>query len=103
MHLSTQQSLSNYKPLQFSKQQPLHPLLLPPQTPPIQITQIKQKLHIQIQPFIHPPISIPYSPPSTLTNHITPPHSNRGASSQTCRCHYHLLQVHSDRELHLYY
>ncbi|WP_186306357.1 U32 family peptidase, partial [Staphylococcus epidermidis] len=79
----------NYKPLQFCKQQALHPVVLAPQTPAIEITQIKQKLHIQIQAFIHRPISIPYSPPSTLTNHMTAPHSNPAGSCQSSRSHYH--------------
>ncbi|WP_186308321.1 U32 family peptidase, partial [Staphylococcus epidermidis] len=73
------------------------------QTPPMKMSQMKQKLDIQIQPFIHPAISIAYSPPSTLTNHITPPHSNPPACSHTSPSHYHLLQLHTHPQLHLYY
>ncbi|MDW8572830.1 U32 family peptidase [Staphylococcus shinii] len=103
IHLSTQQSLSNYKAVQFWKEEGLDRVVLARETGAMEMKEMKEKVDIEIESFIHGAMCIAYSGRCTLSNHMTARDSNRGGCCQSCRWDYDLLQVESDGELDSYY
>jgi putative protease len=93
IHLSTQQSLTNYKAAQFWKQEGLHRLVLARETSYEEMREIKEKVDIEIETFIHGAMCIAYSGRCTLSNHMTARDSNRGGCCQSCRWDYELIKV----------
>jgi putative protease len=103
IHLSTQQSLSNYKAVEFWKQEGLDRVVLARETGAMEMREMKEKVDIEIESFIHGAMCIAYSGRCTLSNHMTARDSNRGGCCQSCRWDYDLLEVDEDGELDLYY
>ncbi|MDF2558483.1 MAG: family peptidase [Bacillales bacterium] len=92
IHLSTQQSLSNWKAVQFWKEQGLERVVLARETSYEEIKEMKEKVDIEIESFIHGAMCIAYSGRCTLSNHMTARDSNRGGCCQSCRWDYDLYQ-----------
>ena len=103
IHLSTQQSLSNYKAVEFWKEEGLDRVVLARETGAMEMKEMKEQVDIEIESFIHGAMCIAYSGRCTLSNHMTARDSNRGGCCQSCRWDYDLLQVEADGELDLYY
>lgn len=103
IHLSTQQSLSNYKAVEFWKEEGLDRVVLARETGAMEMQEIKDKVDIEIEAFIHGAMCIAYSGRCTLSNHMTARDSNRGGCCQSCRWDYDLLTVDKDGELDLYF
>ncbi|MDG4655428.1 U32 family peptidase [Ectobacillus antri] len=93
IHLSTQQSLSNWKAAQYWKEEGLHRLVLARETSYEEIKEIKEKVDVEIEAFIHGAMCIAYSGRCTLSNHMTARDSNRGGCCQSCRWDYDLIQT----------
>lgn len=90
IHLSTQQSLSNWKAVQFWKEEGLDRVVLARETSGDEIREMKEKVDIEIETFIHGAMCIAYSGRCTLSNHMTARDSNRGGCCQSCRWDYDL-------------
>ncbi|EIE3868069.1 U32 family peptidase [Staphylococcus pseudintermedius] len=103
IHLSTQQSLSNYKAVEYWKEEGLDRVVLARETGAMEMQEIKDKVDIEIEAFIHGAMCIAYSGRCTLSNHMTARDSNRGGCCQSCRWDYDLLTVDNDGELDVYY
>ncbi|MBF7016957.1 peptidase U32 family protein [Staphylococcus durrellii] len=103
IHLSTQQSLSNYKAVEFWKEEGLDRVVLARETGAMEMQEMKEKVDIEIEAFIHGAMCIAYSGRCTLSNHMTARDSNRGGCCQSCRWDYDLLAVDDDGELDLVY
>ncbi|MGS3991402.1 U32 family peptidase [Staphylococcus pseudintermedius] len=103
IHLSTQQSLSNYKAVEYWKEEGLERVVLARETGAMEMQEIKDKVDIEIEAFIHGAMCIAYSGRCTLSNHMTARDSNRGGCCQSCRWDYDLLTVDNDGELDVYY
>ncbi|MDR5602140.1 U32 family peptidase [Staphylococcus coagulans] len=103
IHLSTQQSLSNYKAVEYWKEEGLDRVVLARETGAMEMKEIKDKVDIEIEAFIHGAMCIAYSGRCTLSNHMTARDSNRGGCCQSCRWDYDLLTVNQDGELDVYY
>ncbi|MDK4062608.1 U32 family peptidase [Staphylococcus pseudintermedius] len=103
IHLSTQQSLSNYKAVEYWKEEGLDRVVLARETGAMEMQEIKEKVDIEIEAFIHGAMCIAYSGRCTLSNHMTARDSNRGGCCQSCRWDYDLLTVDNDGELDVYY
>ncbi|WP_105985442.1 peptidase U32 family protein [Staphylococcus chromogenes] len=103
IHLSTQQSLSNYKAVEYWKEEGLDRVVLARETGAMEMQEIKDKVDIEIEAFIHGAMCIAYSGRCTLSNHMTARDSNRGGCCQSCRWDYDLLTVDNDGELDLYF
>ncbi|ELP8668885.1 U32 family peptidase [Staphylococcus pseudintermedius] len=103
IHLSTQQSLSNYKAVKYWKEEGLDRVVLARETGAMEMQEIKDKVDIEIEAFIHGAMCIAYSGRCTLSNHMTARDSNRGGCCQSCRWDYDLLTVDNDGELDVYY
>jgi U32 family peptidase len=93
VHLSTQQSLSNWKAVQFWKEEGLERVVLARETSAEEIREIKEKVDIEIETFIHGAMCIAYSGRCVLSNHMTARDSNRGGCCQSCRWDYDLYQL----------
>lgn len=91
-HLSTQQSLSNWKAAQFWKEEGCERLVLAREASAEEMLEIKQNVDVEIETFIHGAMCISYSGRCVLSNHMTARDSNRGGCCQSCRWDYDLLQ-----------
>lgn len=92
LHLSTQQSLSNWKAVEYWKSEGLHRVVLARETTAEEIALMKEKVDIEIETFIHGAMCIAYSGRCTLSNHMTARDSNRGGCCQSCRWDYTLFE-----------
>ncbi|WP_096153261.1 peptidase U32 family protein [Bacillus sp. FJAT-45066] len=102
VHLSTQQSLSNWKAVQFWKEEGLERVVLARETSAEEIRGMKEKVDIEIETFIHGAMCIAYSGRCVLSNHMTARDSNRGGCCQSCRWDYDLYAVEGSDENPLY-
>lgn len=98
VHLSTQQSLSNWKAVQFWKEEGLERVVLARETSAEEIKEMKEKVDIEIETFIHGAMCIAYSGRCTLSNHMTARDSNRGGCCQSCRWDYDLYKLEGNDE-----
>jgi putative protease len=98
IHLSTQQSLSNWKAVQFWKEEGLERVVLARETSYEEIKEMKEKVDIEIETFIHGAMCIAYSGRCTLSNHMTARDSNRGGCCQSCRWDYDLYSQEEQTE-----
>lgn len=98
VHLSTQQSLSNWKAVQFWKEEGLERVVLARETSGEEIKEMKEKVDIEIETFIHGAMCIAYSGRCTLSNHMTARDSNRGGCCQSCRWDYDLYTLEGNEE-----
>ncbi len=103
IHLSTQQSLSNWKAVQYWKDEGLHRVVLARETSGDEIQEMKEKVDIEIEAFIHGAMCIAYSGRCTLSNHMTARDSNRGGCCQSCRWDYDLYEVKDGEENALFH
>jgi U32 family peptidase len=102
VHLSTQQSLTNWKAAQFWKEEGLERVVLARETTAEEIQEIKEKVDIEIESFIHGAMCIAYSGRCTLSNHMTARDSNRGGCCQSCRWNYDLYESEGTVETALF-
>ncbi|OLQ52674.1 protease [Bacillus paralicheniformis] len=102
VHLSTQQSLSNWKAVQYWKEEGLERVVLARETSALEIREMKEKVDIEIETFIHGAMCIAYSGRCVLSNHMTARDSNRGGCCQSCRWDYDLYQTDGANALPLY-
>jgi U32 family peptidase len=102
VHLSTQQSLSNWKAVQYWKEEGLERVVLARETSAEEIREMKEKVDIEIETFVHGAMCIAYSGRCTLSNHMTARDSNRGGCCQSCRWDYDLYQLDDEKEIPLY-
>ena len=98
IHLSTQQSLSNWKAVQYWKEEGLHRVVLARETSGDEIELMKEKVDIEIETFVHGAMCIAYSGRCTLSNHMTARDSNRGGCCQSCRWDYDLYDGNNGEE-----
>ncbi|WP_079509852.1 peptidase U32 family protein [Mesobacillus jeotgali] len=98
VHLSTQQSLSNWKAVQFWKEEGLERVVLARETGAEEIKLMKEKVDIEIETFVHGAMCIAYSGRCTLSNHMTARDSNRGGCCQSCRWDYDLYKLEGTEE-----
>ncbi|MED0687720.1 U32 family peptidase [Anoxybacillus ayderensis] len=102
VHLSTQQSLTNWKAVQFWKEEGLERVVLARETSAEEIREIKEKVDIEIETFIHGAMCIAYSGRCVLSNHMTARDSNRGGCCQSCRWDYDLYKLEGDEAVALF-
>ncbi|MCY8233585.1 peptidase U32 family protein [Priestia endophytica] len=98
VHLSTQQSLANWKAVQFWKEEGLERVVLARETSAEEIREMKEKVDIEIESFIHGAMCIAYSGRCVLSNHMTARDSNRGGCCQSCRWDYGLFEMDENNE-----
>ncbi|WP_339278700.1 U32 family peptidase [Paenibacillus sp. FSL W8-1187] len=90
VHLSTQQSVLNWRTVQFWKEEGLPRVVLARETSLEEIAEIKSHVDIEIEAFIHGAMCSSFSGRCVLSNHFTDRDSNRGGCCQSCRWKYDL-------------
>lgn len=98
IHLSTQQSISNWKTVQYWKEEGAERVVLARETSADEIQLMKENVDIEIESFVHGAMCIAYSGRCTLSNHMTARDSNRGGCCQSCRWDYDLYEMNQDGE-----
>lgn len=102
IHLSTQQSLSNWKAVQYWKEEGLHRVVLAREVGGEEMKLMKEKVDIEIEAFVHGAMCIAYSGRCVLSNHMTARDSNRGGCCQSCRWDYDLYELEDGEEKALF-
>ena len=102
IHLSTQQSISNWRTVQYWKEEGAERVVLARETSAEEIQLMKEKVDIEIESFVHGAMCIAYSGRCTLSNHMTARDSNRGGCCQSCRWDYDLYELDQDGEQALF-
>ena len=85
VHVSTQNSTSNYETVNFFKDQGVKRVVLARELSKEQIKEIIDKTGVDIEIFIHGAMCTFYSGRCTLSNYVTNRDANRGGCSQVCR------------------
>jgi putative protease len=92
VHLSTQQSTMNWKAVQFYKEMGLPRVVLAREASLADIVEIKRRVDIEIEVFVHGAMCSSWSGRCVLSNHFTDRDSNRGGCCQSCRWKYDLYR-----------
>ena len=92
VHLSTQQSLTNWQAVKFWKEEGLERVVLAREVGLQEMLEMKKNVDIEIETFIHGAMCISYSGRCVLSNHMTARDSNRGGCCQSCRWDYYLYE-----------
>ncbi|MEI7025309.1 peptidase U32 family protein [Paenibacillus sp. y28] len=92
VHLSTQQSTMNWQAVQFWKEEGIERVVLAREASMEDIREIKRRVEVDIEVFIHGAMCSSYSGRCVLSNHFTDRDSNRGGCSQSCRWKYDLFE-----------
>lgn len=85
VHLSTQNSTSNYKAVEYFKGEGIDRVVLARELSKLEIKEIIDKTHVDIEVFIHGAMCTCFSGRCALSNYVTNRDANRGGCSQVCR------------------
>ena len=85
VHLSTQNSTSNYKAVEYFKDEGIDRVVLARELSKVEIEEIIKKTGIDIEVFIHGAMCTCYSGRCALSNYVTNRDANRGGCAQVCR------------------
>ncbi len=91
IHISTQQSITNYETVKFYENLGVDRVVLARELTFEEIKEISDKTDTEIEVFIHGAVCSSYSGRCTLSNHMTSRDSNRGGCTQSCRWEYDLV------------
>jgi putative protease len=90
IHLSTQQSTMNWQAVKFWQEAGIPRVVLARETTLEEIREIKARVDIEVEVFIHGAMCSSVSGRCVLSNHFTDRDSNRGGCCQSCRWKYDL-------------
>ena len=85
VHLSTQNSTSNYKAVEYFKEEGIDRVVLARELSKEEIKEIIDKTKVDIEVFIHGAMCTCYSGRCALSNYVTNRDANRGGCAQVCR------------------
>ncbi len=85
VHLSTQNSTSNYKTVEYFKSEGIDRVVLARELSKNEIAEIIDKTKVDIEVFIHGAMCTCFSGRCALSNYVTNRDANRGGCSQVCR------------------
>ena len=85
VHLSTQNSTSNYKAVEYFKEEGINRVVLARELSKNEIKEIIDKTGMDIEVFIHGAMCTCYSGRCALSNYVTNRDANRGGCAQVCR------------------
>jgi len=99
IHLSTQASTTNWQAVQFWAEEGIERVVLAREVSMEEIREIKKRVDVEIEAFIHGAMCISYSGRCVLSNHMTNRDANRGGCAQSCRWKYDLQEEFEDELL----
>lgn len=85
VHLSTQNSTSNYKAVEYFKEEGVDRVVLAREVGKKDMKEIIDKTHADIEVFIHGAMCTCFSGRCALSNYVTNRDANRGGCAQVCR------------------
>lgn len=85
VHLSTQNSTSNYKAVEYFKDEGIDRVVLAREVGKKDMKEIIDKTHVDIEVFIHGAMCTCFSGRCALSNYVTNRDANRGGCAQVCR------------------
>ena len=85
VHLSTQNSTSNYSAVEYFKSEGIDRVVLARELSKTEIAEIIEKTKVDIEVFIHGAMCTCFSGRCALSNYVTNRDANRGGCSQVCR------------------
>ncbi len=85
VHLSTQNSTSNYKAIEFFEKEGIDRVVLARELGKKEISEIIAKVNTDIEVFIHGAMCTCFSGRCALSNYVTNRDANRGGCAQVCR------------------
>ena len=85
VHLSTQNSTSNYKAIEYFENEGVDRVVLARELSKKQIKEIIEKVNVDIEVFIHGAMCTCFSGRCALSNYVTNRDANRGGCAQVCR------------------
>lgn len=85
VHLSTQNSTSNYKAVEYFKKEGVDRVVLAREVGKVGMQEIIEKTGMDIEVFIHGAMCTCYSGRCALSNYVTNRDANRGGCAQVCR------------------
>lgn len=85
VHLSTQNSTSNYKAVEYFKKEGVDRVVLAREVGKVEMQEIIEKTGMDIEVFIHGAMCTCYSGRCALSNYVTNRDANRGGCAQVCR------------------
>ncbi|MGL4588739.1 MAG: peptidase U32 family protein [Mycoplasmatales bacterium] len=91
IHISTQQSITNWQSGKIFEKMGAHRIVLARELNYEEITEVVEKVNAEVEIFIHGATCSSYSGRCTLSNHMTMRDSNRGGCCQSCRWDYDLV------------
>ncbi|MFW6262612.1 MAG: peptidase U32 family protein [Thermotogota bacterium] len=94
VHLSTQANATNYKTLEFWKEQGMSRAVLARELSLKEISEIKERIAepFELEAFVHGAMCVSYSGRCLLSSFLTGRDANRGECSHPCRWKYHLVE-----------
>ncbi|MRH42484.1 collagenase-like protease [Aquibacillus halophilus] len=101
IHISTQASITNWRTVQFWKNEGIPRVVLAREVSIKEVRQIKEKVDIELETFIHGAMCISYSGRCVLSNHMTSRDANRGGCAQSCRWKYDLYEDGVDESVNI--
>ncbi|SHJ69081.1 putative protease [Anaerobranca californiensis DSM 14826] len=100
IHLSTQASVTNYRAAQFWQDQGVSRIVLARELSLKEIKEIKEKVDVQIETFVHGAMCMAYSGRCLISNFLTGRDANRGDCAQPCRWKYYLVEEKRPNEFY---
>lgn len=91
VHLSTQQSTTNAKAVNFWYQHGVKRIVLARELDKYQIRELKSKTEADLEVFIHGGMCMSFSGRCSLSNNMTDRDANRGGCAHSCRWNYDLI------------
>ena len=85
VHLSTQNSTSNYTAVEYFKEEGIDRVVLARELSKTEIAEIIEKTKVDIEVFIHGAMCTCFSGRCALSNYVTNRDANRGGCAQVCR------------------
>lgn len=98
LHISTQQSITNYEAVNFWYDEGIERVVLARELTAKEIKTVCENTECQIEVFIHGGMCVSYSGRCTLSNNMTDRDANRGGCAHSCRWNYDLYKQ-SDNEV----
>lgn len=92
VHLSTQANTTNWAAARFWEEQGVHRIILARELSLEEISEIREKVDLELEIFVHGAMCISYSGRCLLSNYLTGRDANRGDCAQSCRWQYALVE-----------
>ncbi len=92
VHISTQANTTNWRSAQFWQDQGAERVVLARELSLTEISEIRQKVSLELECFVHGAMCISYSGRCLMSSYMTGRSGNRGECAQPCRWQYALVE-----------